>query len=134
MQDDSTSRLASSLETINARIARLAIGLGISLDTAQAVQELLELPPAPPVAVERRVAGSAAPAGMQRPVERRIAHLKEELRALVVLRYRLESASVENNGLAATRDLLNQAHRHLLEQGFKPGSDGWDEREWQPRN
>lgn len=130
MQDDSNPRLANSLETVSARIARLAIALGIDLDNAQTLDALMAQPAAAPVLEERRknmvnTAFPLSPSG-----ERRVAHLKEELRALVVLRYHLESSSLEHNGLQATREMLEQAHRHLLEQGFKSGADGWHAKDW----
>lgn len=129
MQDESNPRLTSSLETLSARIARLAIGLGIDLDNAQSLGDVLSQPTAAAVPAERRTA--VANTSMAPTLERRVAHLREELRALVVLRYQLESTSLENNGLQATREMLEQAHQHLLDQGFKPGADGWHANDWQ---
>jgi len=134
MLDDESSRLAASLETITARIARIAIGLGVDMDNEQTLKDILSLPAAVPVAIDRRVAAPDAQRTLPHTAERRVAHLKEELRALVVLRYRLESTSIEQHGLNATRELLDQAHQHLMHQGFKPGADNWDAPDWQRRN
>ncbi|MDD5031098.1 MAG: hypothetical protein PHH58_16645 [Rhodoferax sp.] len=133
MQDDPTARLAASMETLNARIARLAIGLGIDLDREETLTKLLAQPVAAPVPVERRRTSGGAATVPMLTTERRVTYLKEELRALVVLRYRLESSSLECNGLAITRELMEQAHQHLLERGFKPGADGWHEQDWKLR-
>jgi len=122
------------METITTRIARLAIGLDVDLDNEQTLKDILAIPAAIPVAMERRVAASDAPLVSPPTAERRVSHLKEELRALVVLRYRLESTSIEHHGLSATRELLDQAHQHLMHQGFKPGADSWDTHDWQRRN
>lgn len=131
MQDDSNPRLANSLETLSARIARLAIGLGIDLDNAQTLGDILAQPAPAPVPQDRRTSVAETTSMPPPTAERRVAHLREELRALVVLRYHLESISLENNGLQVTRAVLEQAHQHLLERGFKPGADGWNAKDWQ---
>lgn len=133
MQDDFNARLEVSLETLNARIARLAIGLGVDLDNAQTLSDLLVRPVTAPLPLERR--GVDVGTGSMPPptAERRVAYLKDELRALVVMRYRLESTSIENNGLSVTRELMEQAHQHLLERGFRPGADGWHAQDLQPQ-
>lgn len=130
MQDDATPRLTASLEALNERIARLAMGLNVDFENAQTLADLLGQHAATPVPVERRKMAPAGDTPMLTNAERRVAHLKEELRALVVLRYRLESSSLQSNGLQATRELLELAHQHLLEQGFKPGADGWQAPDW----
>ena len=121
MNDEATSRLGASLEALNARIARLAIGLGISLDDRACMDKLMHLSMAP-VAHERRVARqSSYPTGS---VERRTAHQHEELRGLLVMRYQMETTSVNDNGLEITRKIVLEAEEHLVQQGFKPGADG----------
>lgn len=122
MNDDVSRRLGNSLEQLNARIARLAIGLGVSLDDQACVDKLMHQPQVQPVAQERRVARqSSYPAGS---VDRRTAHQREELRGLLVLRYQIETTSVNVNGLEMTRQVLQDAQEHLVQQGFKPGADG----------
>jgi hypothetical protein len=122
MNDEVSRRLGSSLEQLNARIARLAIGLGISLDDQVCVDKLMHQPQIQPVAQERRVARqSSYPAGS---MDRRTAHQREELRGLLVLRYHMEATSVNVNGLEMTRQVLRDAQDHLVQRGFKPGADG----------
>ncbi|OIN92109.1 MAG: hypothetical protein AUJ20_08795 [Comamonadaceae bacterium CG1_02_60_18] len=132
MHDDFNLRLTTSLEALSARIARLAIGLGVDMDNAQAFDAILSQPTAAFVPEERRNSVAGTVAVPTPSVDRRVAHLKEELRALVVLRYHLERTSIENGGLQVTREMLEQAHKHLLAQGFKPGADGWHTKDWQP--
>lgn len=120
--DEALERLGHSLEALNARIARLAIGLGVSLDDRASMEQLMHQPPAPQVAPERRVArqsGYPSDAG-----ERRVSHHREELRGLLVLRYQIETDSVTDNGLEVTRQILQETEEHLVQQGFKPGADG----------
>lgn len=122
MNDEVSRRLGNSLEQLNARIARLAIGLGVSLDDPACLEKLMHQPQVQPVAQERRVArASIVPAGS---VERRTAHQREELRGLLVLRYQMETTSVNVNGLDVTRQVLHETEAHLVQQGFKPGADG----------
>ncbi len=121
INDDVSQRLGSSLEALNARIARLAIGLGVSLDDRNEVDALMHQPQVAPVAHERRSGRTGYPAGN---VERRVAHQREELRGLLVLRYHMETVSVTAHGLDVTRQVLSEAQAHLVQQGFKPGADG----------
>ena len=122
MNDEAAQRLGSSLEALNARIARLAIGLGISLGDRASVDQLMHQSSSPPVAQERRVARqSSAPSGSG---ERRVSHQREELRGLLVLRYHMETDSVQDNGLEVTRRIMEEAEDHLVRQGFKPCADG----------
>lgn len=125
MRDTPPERLSATLETLNARIARLAIGLGVDLNTSDAMEKLMKLPTPAAVSVERRKSVSDV-ARMHAPtsVERRIAHLHEELRGLLTLRFHIETLSVSENGLTATRQMVMQAHEHLLGQGFEAGADG----------
>jgi len=122
MNDEAAERLGASLEALNARIARLAIGLGIALDDRACMDQLMHQSATSPVLHERRVARqSTHPAGS---VERRTAHQREELRGLLVLRYQMEASSVTDNGLEITRQIVHEAEEHLVLQGFKPGADG----------
>ena len=122
MNDQASERLGASLEALNARIARLAIGLGVSLDDRANMEQLMHQSVGVPVIQERRVARqSSYSAGS---VERRTAHLREELRGLLVLRYQMEASSVSDNGLEMTRQILQETEAHLVQKGFKPGADG----------
>jgi hypothetical protein len=129
--------MESSFEDLNARIARLAIGLGISLDTDHEVSRALGFHLAPAEAQERRAPtdrreGNRANTDRRGPEhssagpELRIARKKEELRGLLVLRYSMETRYVAEVGVGATRQILLEAETHLMRDGFKPGADGVD--------
>lgn len=127
IQDGQVQRLSASLESLSERIARLAIGLGIRLDDPQAVQKLMDQPQIPPIEKERRAAVADDKMGFSAPsADRRTAHLREELRGLLVLRYHLETVILNDNGLTLTREVIVQAEEHLLHKGFKPGANGLD--------
>lgn len=113
-------RTEHSLEDLNARIARLALFLGIALDDAHALQAVINAPAAPHV--ERRCASPAD--CLHTGPERRREREREELRGLLVMRYQLEAQSLGDQGYAITREVWAQAHAHLMQQGFKPGADG----------
>ena len=123
MDDVKAQRMSASLEALNARIARLAMALDLSLDSQATQDALMAAPPEP--AIERRQA-AAGSLVLQVSSERRVAHKRNELRGLLVLRYHLEAISVNENGLALTRQVLIDAQAHLVRQGFKPGADGLD--------
>ena len=119
--------MASSLATLNARIARLAIALGSPLDNAAEVAKVISRPAPGVVSTERRAASDrrgSARAGSS--VERRTAHQWDELRGLLVLRYQVEAHFVDEVGVVATREILVQVEAHLERVGFKPGADGID--------
>lgn len=118
--------MASSIEALNVRIARLAIGLGVSLDSevevARAMSQTLAVSA---VSHERRTAPGPSAASHTGP-DRRMAHKREELRGLLVLRYGVETRYVDEVGVVATRQILVEAEAHLVRDGFKPGADGID--------
>jgi hypothetical protein len=116
-------RMGASLEALNARIARLAMALDIALDDQATLQALVASPQVKSVPVERRDSSQSAVMVHVGP-ERRKAHQREELRGLLTLRYQLEASSVNEHGLALTRQVLVDAQDHLIRQGFKPGADG----------
>jgi hypothetical protein len=118
-------RMEHSIEEINARIARLAIALGISLDNEDDLASVLHAPPQEPVPVDRR----ADRHGHGRPwggLDRRVAHTRQELRGLIVLRYDIEKDFVDRVGAPATRKIMIDAEAHLAREGFKAGADGVD--------
>jgi hypothetical protein len=123
IDDDKAQRMSASLEALNARIARLAMALDLSLDGQGAQDELMAAHLAP--VVERRQVGTSSVV-IHVGSERRVAHKRNELRGLLALRYHLEAVSVSENGLALTRQVLIDAQAHLVRQGFKPGADGLD--------
>lgn len=111
----------SSIEALNARIARLALALGVPLDEPQAVQALMHQPLPVAPAVDRRCGRPHCHPGEP---ERRVAHQREELRGLLVLRYHLEAHDLSEQGYTVTREVWMQARAHLVQQGFRPGADG----------
>ncbi|HEX5785834.1 hypothetical protein [Hydrogenophaga soli] len=125
--DEHMKRVGGSFEELNARIARLAIALGVSLETDDAVQRVLGMAgvranAAPPEGVGERRRQRVAFSGQ----DRRQTHKWVELRGLLILRYGVEKQYVEAYGLEATRHLLFAAEEHLTRDGFKPGADGLD--------
>ena len=121
--NDLTQRLQASMAALNARIARLAMALGVDLIDRAAVDAVMVKQLTLPGEVERRRA-SADGSHDTVTSERRQAHKREELRGLLVLRFQLETASLNDNGFAVTQHVMAQAEAHLVRQGFKPGADG----------
>jgi hypothetical protein len=120
--------MESSIEALNVRIARLAIGLGVSLQNEGEIARVMsQQHPAAAVTTERR--DSPERRGAARTgsgPDRRMAQKMEELRGLLVLRYGVEARYVDEVGVAATRQILTEAEAHLVRDGFKPGADGID--------
>lgn len=117
--------MESSFEALNARIARLAIGLGVSLNSDDEVMRAMRQQQLVRISHERRVTLERREAlRTDSGPERRVAHLWEELRGLLVLRYGMETRYVDEVGVVATRQILVEAEAHLVRAGFKPGADG----------
>jgi hypothetical protein len=118
--------MESSIEALNARIARLAIGLGVSLENeAELAQLMRQNHPDSSVAHERRGnAGHVDIFHLEANPDRRVAHKREELRGLLVLRYGMQTRYVDEVGIDATRQIMEEAEAHLERDGFKPGADG----------
>ncbi len=121
--DELIRRVSASMEELNVRIARLASALHVPLEDQSALRALMAWHPAQPLVNERRVA-TAGPARVNTCIEHRQSHLREELRGLLVLRYHLETTSLNSNGLTVTHQAMEQAEEHLLRRGFRPGADG----------
>lgn len=118
---------ASTIEALNVRIARLAIGLGVSLKSDADVRHAMQRQPMPSVPIERRSNEDRRGASRHNAsAERRTGYQWEELRGLLVLRYGVEAHSVETVGVAATRQIMVDAHDHLVRDGFESGADGID--------
>ena len=131
--------MESSIEVLNARIARLAIGLGISLKNDFEMAHVMLRQQVPDGLTERRLTpdrreATRADAGPDRRVSThlystsdvRVARQLEELRGLLVLRYSMETSYVDEVGVTATREILVEAEMHLMRDGFEPGADGID--------
>jgi hypothetical protein len=127
MTSDEQQRMAKSVEELSARIARLAIGLRVSLKTDDEVARAMHHPTTLPMAHERRATTERR--GGLRSVsmaDRRQSHLHDELRGLLVMRYDIETRYVEAVGVVATRQILVEAEAHLARDGFQPGASGVD--------
>jgi hypothetical protein len=125
IEDDLVQHLSASLEALSERIGRLSIALGIRLDDEQAMQKFMEQPQIPAIEKDRRITSVSDHSGfLSMSDDRRAAHLREELRGLVVLRYHLETVSLNNNGLTVTQQIVELADEHLVQKGFKPGLNG----------
>lgn len=98
-------RMGRAVAELNARIARLAIGLGISLQNDNAVTQAL-----------CRTDDTRA--------NRRHALQRDELRGLLVLRYGIQARCVQRVGRGTTWQILCEAEVHLERDGFRPGASG----------
>lgn len=120
-------RMESSMRDLNARIARLAMALGVSLQSAEGVTAVMQCDASVRMVPDRRTgvdrrAGSRADAGP----DRRVASKWVELRGLLVLRYGLEKSYVDDVGSPATIHILRAAEEQMRREGFRPGVDGVD--------
>jgi hypothetical protein len=105
-------RMISSFKVLNARIARLALGLGVSLKSDADVAGLMK---------QHQMSASPhehlfTPDGMD--------NQWKELRGLLVLRYGILTSYVDQVGLSVTRKILVEAEHDLLLRGFNLGDDG----------
>lgn len=105
-------RMESSIEALNARIARLAIALDVSLKSDDEVARVMNR--------------HQVPHESQVTSDRHVDYKWEELRGLLVLRYGVETRYVDQVGVIATRQILVEAEEHLVREGFNPGDDGID--------
>lgn len=114
-----------AIESLNARIARLAIGLGVSLTTEGEVVRVMSRHQMGFESQERHIVAERRDAA-RTSSDRRLAYKFEELRGLLVLRYGVETRYVDEVGIATTRQILVEAEAQLVREGFKPGADGLD--------
>src|SRR5664279_310017 len=113
------------IEALNARIARLAIGLGVSLRNQADVALLMALSQEAVVTKERRLAPDRRRTPRPGP-DRRRADRREELRGLLVLRYGVWQRYIEEVGVIATRQILFSSEVLMVRRGFEPGAAGID--------
>ena len=117
----------ASFHGLNVRAIRLSIALGVSLNNVHDVDKVLQRTARSAPALERRTgpdrrAGSRTANGS----DRRVGHLWEELRGLLVLRYGVQTRWLEDFGIDATRRLVAEVLTDLQREGFDPGSAGID--------
>lgn len=114
-------RMSTSVEQLSARIARLAKILSVDMQSDSEIDRLLNMDSGAGGDYARRLS-ARPPAGP----ERRKSYQQEELRALVVLRYRVSRRFVDRVGVKATRSILVNAQDQLELDGFNPGAAGAD--------
>lgn len=114
-------RMSTSVEQLSVRIARLAKILSVDMQSDSEIDRLLNMDSGAGGDYARRLS-ARPPAGP----ERRKSYQQEELRALVVLRYRVSRRFVDRVGVKATRSILVNAQDQLELDGFKPGAAGAD--------
>lgn len=116
-QANSLHRMDKSMAELNARIARLAMAIGISLENEDDVRHILMHRPD-----SHPLHAAQGPAFQKLEHE----HVLIELRGLLVMRYGIERHIAEDQGASVTRRVLEQAQSELTKHGFKPGADGLD--------
>ena len=115
-------QIEATYKELNMRIVRLALALGLSLDTDADMARVMN----------HHTAASAVPhdpaasSNFGFSNERRTEQNWTELRGLIVLRDELHKRSVEAIGLVATSDILVDIEERMMQQGFKPGAYGLD--------
>ncbi len=122
---DHLRRMGDSAHALSARIARLAVALGVNLDNDAELEQVLHIDAVRVPVPDRRVTPDrrAAPrTGMS--TDRRKSHMREELRGLLVLRYGVARSYVGRVGFDAARHILVSAQEQLVREGFRPGADG----------
>ncbi len=124
---DRLHQMEAAIETLNMRIARLAIALGVALDNEGEVASLMGEEHDTTVLHERRVSAEHLDsAHAHTGPECRVAHQRQELRGLLVMRYEVEKRYVDDAGVTVTHQIMIEAEQQLERKGFKPGVDGID--------
>ena len=118
---------AHTIEELSCRIARLAIALGVPLSTdAEVAHALKHCELVAARALQGHNPESHETVLINSTVDRRQFHLHAELRALLTMRYNIESHYVEKFGAIATRQILIEAETQLEREGFLEGATGID--------
>lgn len=111
-------RSESELARLNERIARLALSLGVPLDTPADLQRLLD-----------HASSLFDPDPQHWPQasdgQKRLRHELEELRGLLVMRCDLMTHLLNDLGLDVAFQISAEVEEWLQRQGFKPGADGF---------
>ena len=116
-------RMENQLTEINARIARLALALGVSLENEHEIQSALTSLKPQAVDVDRRTTPDRR-GGARNGQDRRKGATRMELRGLLVLRYGAELRFVEQVGVESTRRMMQVVEQRLEQRGFEHGADG----------
>ena len=127
LNPDRLRQMKTAMEDLNMRIARLAIGLGVSLDNEAEVATLMAEEHDTSSIHDGRVSTDPVDAAHDDlGPECREAHQRQELRGLLVMRYALEKRYVVDAGIGAAHKIMIDAEQQLDRKGFKPGADGID--------
>lgn len=102
-REELMSRKGGAFERLNMRIARLAIALGLELDTDAGLNLALESDLA--LEPHQRV-------------------FRDELRGLLTLRYQMETQLVDEIGSSNMHTLVSEVEKHMDRVGFRHGVDG----------
>jgi hypothetical protein len=109
LSTESLLRLEQDFEALNQRIARLATHLGYALVNEQSIEDAIH-------AVSHHIRAEQAPAHEM--------HLWHEFRGLLVLRYQMETRSIEAIGAPQLKAVLQTAEARLARTGIHPDHDG----------
>lgn len=120
------AHLGQFLESINARIARLAIALRVPLNNEAEIQDAIKsFLEVPPPGMERRSGVERrTPARASQSPERRTNLQRSELRGLLVMRYETEVKLVEMVGATLSSQVIESVAQHMERQGFAAGAGG----------
>lgn len=108
--------LEKELIRLNERIARLAMPLGVPLETELDLQRLLDHG-------SNLFPSTSDQIGSDQ--QRRKRNELEELRGLLVMRCELLTTMLQDLGLDVTYQITAAVEEWLQRQGFKPGADGF---------
>lgn len=121
---DHLRRMRDAVHELSARIARLAASLGVNLETESELEQVLHNDAARGPMPDRRITPDRrSPSRVGMGQDRRKAHLREELRGLLVLRYGMARSYVDRVGVDAARHIIASAQEQLEREGFKPDAD-----------
>jgi hypothetical protein len=109
LSTESLLRLEQDFEALNQRIARLATHLGFALPNEASVEAALHT-------VSLQIRAGQAPAHE--------IHLWQEFRGLLVLRYQMETRSLQALGAPQLQAVLQTAEDQLARRGIAPDQDG----------
>ena len=109
LSTESLLRLEQDFEALNQRIARLATHLGYTLADESSIEAAIH-------EVSHQIRAEQAPAHEM--------HLWHEFRGLLVLRYQMETRSIEAIGAPQLKAVLQTAEERLARTGIAPDQDG----------
>lgn len=112
-------RITRSLADLDARIARLALFLDLSLESESVMQQVIDR--SHPL-FQRYQHNPDVPMTDDHGRER---HSLEELRGLLVVRCNMMANMLNEFGLELSTQIASAAEDHMERVGFKPGADGF---------